>query len=103
MIKVENNGFTTGSNLTILKFTATWCGPCRMINPFVKELSSQFENKGVVINDIDVDTNSELATRFDIRAVPTILFLKDGAVVDKTVGAVQKSVLESKIENLLSK
>ncbi len=84
----------------LVDFWAEWCGPCRMVAPIVSELAKEYEGKAVV-GKIDVDGNPKVAADFGIRNIPTILFFKNGEVVDKQVGAVPKSVLASKIESLL--
>ncbi|MFW5793254.1 MAG: thioredoxin [Bacteroidota bacterium] len=84
----------------LVDFWAEWCGPCRMVAPIVSELADEYEGKAV-IGKVDVDSNPEIATKYGIRNIPTILFLKNGEVVDKQVGAVPKNVLEDKIKTLL--
>jgi len=84
----------------VVDFWAEWCGPCRMVGPLVEELAQEYEGK-VVIGKMDVDDNTDTPTEYGIRNIPTILFFKDGQVVDKQVGATQKSVLAGKIEALL--
>jgi thioredoxin 1 len=84
----------------LVDFWAEWCGPCRMVAPIVSELSAEYEGKAVV-GKLDVDSNPEVAQKFGIRNIPTMLFFKNGEVADKQVGAVPKSMLVSKIENLL--
>ncbi len=84
----------------LVDFWAEWCGPCRMVAPIVKEISAEYEGKAVV-GKLDVDTNPEVAQKYGIRNIPTILFFKNGEVADKQVGAVPKSMLTAKIENLL--
>lgn len=85
----------------VLDFWAEWCGPCRMVGPIVEELATEYEGK-VIIGKVDIeDNNDELISKYGIRNIPTILFFKDGEVVDKQVGAAQKSVLIEKIDNLL--
>ena len=84
----------------LVDFWAEWCGPCRMIAPIVQEISEEYAGK-LVVGKVDVDSNPGIATKFGIRNIPTILFFKNGEVVDKQVGAAQKSVLVDKIENLL--
>jgi thioredoxin 1 len=84
----------------IVDFWAEWCGPCRMVGPIVKEISQDFEGRAVVTK-LDVDNNPEISAKFGIRNIPTILFFKNGQIVDKQVGAVPKNVLVSKLEAIL--
>lgn len=84
----------------VIDFWAEWCGPCRMVGPIIEELSSEYDDK-VIIGKVDVDNNDEVTSKYGIRNIPTILFIKDGEVVDKQVGAAAKSVFVEKIENLL--
>ncbi|MBS4013088.1 MAG: thioredoxin [Bacteroidetes bacterium] len=84
----------------LVDFWAEWCGPCRMIAPIVNELANDYEGKAL-IGKVDVDSNPEISARFGIRNIPTILFIKNGEVVDKQVGAVPKNVLSAKIDALL--
>ena len=77
-----------------------WCGPCRIIGPVVDELANDYEGR-VVIGKVNVDNNSELSAKYGIRNIPTILFIKNGEVVDKSVGASPKNVLEEKLDALL--
>ncbi len=84
----------------LVDFWAEWCGPCRMVGPVVEELATEYDGKAVV-GKVDVDNNPEVATKFGIRNIPTILFFKDGEVVDKQVGAAPKTTLASKIDSLL--
>jgi len=89
-----------GDKPLVVDFWAEWCGPCRMIAPFVEELASEYEDKAV-IGKMNVDENDEVVGQFGIRNIPTILFFKNGELVDKHVGAAQKSALEDKIKALL--
>lgn len=84
----------------VIDFWAEWCGPCRMVGPIVEELANDYADK-VVIGKVDVDSNDEITSKYGIRNIPTILFFKDGEIVDKQVGAAQKSVLVEKIDKLL--
>ncbi len=83
--------------LTVIDFWAEWCGPCRMISPIVEELSKEYSDK-VLVGKVDVDNNPEISMKYGIRSIPTILFLKNGEVVHKHVGATSKKVLADKIE-----
>ncbi|MBS4059754.1 MAG: thioredoxin [Bacteroidetes bacterium] len=84
----------------IVDFWAVWCGPCRMVGPIVEEIGAEYEGKAKVVK-LDVDNNPQTATQFGIRNIPTILFFKNGQVVDKQVGAVPKQVLVNKLEAIL--
>jgi thioredoxin 1 len=84
----------------VIDFWAEWCGPCRMVGPMVEELTKEYEGR-VQIGKMNVDDNTETPETYGIRNIPTILFFKDGLLVDKQVGATQKSVLATKIEALL--
>ena len=84
----------------LLDFWAEWCAPCRMIAPFVEQLSQEYEGKAVV-GKVDVDSNPQIAGKYGIRNIPTILFFKNGNMVDKQVGAVPKNTLAAKLDALL--
>lgn len=84
----------------VVDFWATWCGPCKQIAPYVEELAEQYKDQ-VNIGKCDVDDNSELPGEYGVRNIPTLLFIKNGEVVDKQVGAATKAQLEAKIKALL--
>ncbi len=84
----------------IIDFWAEWCGPCRRIAPIIDELSVEFADKAMICK-CDVDSNDEIATKYGIRNIPTILFIKNGEIVDKTVGAATKSQIQEKLEAML--
>ncbi len=83
-----------------LDFWATWCGPCKKIGPIIEELASEYEGQ-VIIGKVDVEEAEDLTAEFGIRNVPTVIFIKNGEVVDKSVGAATKAVLEEKVKALL--
>ena len=84
----------------LVDFWAVWCGPCRMVGPVVEEIANDYEGKAIV-GKVDVDNNPEVAQKFGIRNIPTILFIKNGEVVDKQVGAAQKSALTDKLDAIM--
>lgn len=84
----------------VLDFSAAWCGPCQKVGPIIDELATQFEGQ-VNIGKCDVDENDELPSQYGVRNIPTILFIKNGEVVDKQIGAATKDVLEAKVKALL--
>lgn len=84
----------------MVDFWATWCGPCKKIGPYVEELAQQYEGQAI-IGKVDVDDNDQLAIRFGIRNIPTILFFRNGEIVDKQVGAAPKAALEAKLQSIL--
>lgn len=81
----------------LVDFWAEWCGPCRMVGPIVEELATEYEGKAV-ITKMNVDENPEITAKYGIRNIPTILFFKNGEIVDKTVGALPKGKLAEKID-----
>ncbi len=86
--------------VAVIDFWAEWCGPCRMIGPIIEELSSEYDGKAL-IGKVNVDYNPEIAMKYGIRSIPTVLILKNGEVVDKHVGTTTKQVLANKIESHL--
>ncbi|MDH6306802.1 thioredoxin 1 [Parabacteroides sp. PF5-5] len=84
----------------VVDFWAEWCGPCRMVGPIIDDLEKEYAGR-VTIGKMDVDNNNDVVSKFGIRNIPTVLFFKDGKMVDKQVGATQKSAYASKIEALL--
>ena len=85
-----------GEGLTVVDFWATWCAPCRMIAPVLDQLAAQYTGKARVMK-LDVDSNVRTASRFNVRSIPTMLFFKDGKLVDQVIGA-DKAKLEAKFK-----
>jgi thioredoxin 1 len=83
--------------LAVVDFWASWCGPCRTIEPIVDELAEEFQGK-IKIYKVDVDANPRSASTYSVRSIPSILFFKGGSVVDTVIGAAPKSKLKEKIE-----
>ncbi|MBO5850200.1 MAG: thioredoxin [Paludibacteraceae bacterium] len=86
--------------LVVMDFWAEWCGPCRMVAPIVDELAEEYSGK-VFIGKVNVDDNNDAVEKYGIRNIPTILFIKNGEIVDKKVGAATKADLKAKIDAML--
>lgn len=84
----------------VVDFWATWCGPCRMVAPILEQLAAEYDGK-IVVGKCDVEENDELAAEYGIRNIPTLLFFKNGEVVDKLIGAQPKPKVEEKFKALL--
>ena len=84
----------------LLDFWAEWCGPCRLIGPLVEEISKE-QGDNALVAKVNVDENPQAAMKFGIRNIPTILYIKNGEVIDKQVGAASKDVLTSKLTALM--
>ena len=90
-----------GKGLVMVDFWAEWCGPCRMVAPIVDELAQEYSEKLQVFK-LNTDENPEVAGRYQIMGIPTLLFFKDGKAVDKIVGAAAKKQFKDKIDTLLA-
>jgi thioredoxin len=90
----------SASQPAIVDFWAVWCGPCRTVGPIIENIAEEYEGKALVAK-LDVDSNREVAVRYGIQAIPTLLFFKGGEVVDRIVGAADKKAILSKLDALL--
>lgn len=90
----------SSNTVVVADFWAEWCGPCKMVGPFIEQLAAEYEGKAA-IGKIDIEENDDLATKYAIRNIPTVLFFKNGEVVDKMVGASPKAAYEEKLKSLL--
>jgi len=89
-----------GDKPVMVDFWAEWCGPCRMIGPTIEELAGEYEDKAI-IGKMNVDENDEIPAEYGIRSIPTILFFKNGTLIDKHVGVASKSMLAEKLKAIL--
>ncbi|MDZ7779409.1 MAG: thioredoxin [Gemmatimonadota bacterium] len=105
ILEVTDNNFVSeieqGEGLHMVDFWATWCGPCRMVAPIVSELAGEYQDKGLRVGKLDVDSNPSTTARFRVTSIPSVLFFKGGELVDRVVGAVPRPQLEEKIKEHL--
>ncbi|MCI0470004.1 MAG: thioredoxin [Nitrospirae bacterium] len=94
------NEVIQGKGVVMVDFWAVWCGPCKMVAPTVEELAKEYAGKAK-IGKLNTDENPDIATRYKIMGIPTIMFFKDGQKADQIVGAVPKPQLKAKIDSLL--
>jgi thioredoxin 1 len=94
------NSYKNGDKPLVVDLWATWCGPCRALAPTIAELAQDYDGK-IVVGKCDVEENDDIAMEFGVRNIPTILFFKNGKLVDKFVGAASKSKLDEKFKALL--
>lgn len=100
-INLENiNDLEASSSLLVIDFGATWCGPCKVVAPIVEELATEYEGKAN-IGKCDVEDNDDIATKYKVRNVPTLVFVKDGKLLYRHVGVITKADLSAKIEAYL--
>ncbi len=85
------------NQLAVVDLSAEWCGPCRMVSPIIHELASEYEGR-IIAGELNVDENPDITARYRVRNIPTVLFFKNGEVVDKQIGAVPKATYKAIIE-----
>ena len=96
--QIFDETLVANEGLLMLDFWAPWCGPCRAIAPVLEELAEASEGR-VTLMKVNIDEQPGLAARYGIRSIPTILFVKDGVIVDRVVGAAPKRVLQEHLEH----
>ncbi|RDU58428.1 thioredoxin [Helicobacter sp. MIT 99-5507] len=101
-IELNNDNFEsiTNNGVSLVDFWAPWCGPCKMLNPIIEKLVDEFEGKANICK-VNTDEENDLASKFGIRSVPTIIFMKNGEVVAQMIGVTSEQVLRDKINSLL--
>ena len=104
-LEITDNNFEEtvmkSDKAVLIDFWAEWCGPCRMVGPLVEELATEYDGKAVV-GKVNVDENPNIAAKFGIRNIPTLLYIKNGEVVDKQVGATSKDALAQKLDGAMA-
>ena len=93
----EFNEIINSSNLTVVKFGAEWCGPCKMMNTTIETIENEFNKVNFVEVDVEEGSNDDIVSRFNIRNIPVLIFMKNGDTLTKSVGAISKDVLIEKI------
>jgi len=99
-LTVSNFDEITKEGVSLVDFWAPWCGPCRMIAPVIEELAAEYEGKANICK-VNTDEEQDIAVKYGIRSIPTILFFKNGEVVEQMVGAASKQAFADKINALL--
>ncbi len=90
------------SGTVLVDFSATWCGPCKLLAPIVEEIAKDYGAKGLKVGAVDIDENQELAARYGVMSVPTLLLFKGGEVKNQTVGAMPKAKLAQFVDKVLA-
>ena len=102
-VKITSENFESykkGNLPLVVDLWATWCGPCKMIGPIISELANDYDGK-IIVGKCNIEDNEDVAIEYGVRNIPTILFFKNGKLVDKFVGAAPKEKLDSKFKELL--
>lgn len=96
----ENIKEVTSSGIVLIDFWAPWCGPCRMLSPVIDELAQEYDGKAKICK-VNTDEYQDLTVEYAVRSVPTILFMKNGKVVDQLIGANSKQAFADKLDALI--
>ncbi len=94
------DAFVKGSPAAVVDCWAAWCGPCRFLSPVIEDLAR--EHGEVSFGKLNVDENREVPVRFGIMSIPTLLYFRDGSLVDKTIGALPKEAIENRLKRILA-
>lgn len=100
-LTASNMDETINEGVALVDFWAPWCGPCRMIAPVIEELAADYEGKAKICK-VNTDEEQDIAIKYGIRSIPTIILFKDGQVVEQMVGAASKQAFEEKLNALLA-
>ncbi len=92
--------FIANNEVAVLDCWAAWCGPCRMLTPIIEQLAK--ERSDVVFGKLNVDHNRQIPMKYGIMSIPTLLFFKNGQLVDKTLGALPRARIEERLDNIVS-
>ncbi len=98
-LTTENFEATVKEGISLVDFWAPWCGPCKMLSPVIEELAEDFDGKANICK-VNTDTQQDLAVKYSVRSIPTILFMKNGELVDQLIGAQSKQALTDKLNAL---
>lgn len=85
------------AKLAVVDLSAEWCGPCRIVSPIIHELATEYHDR-IVVGELNVDQNPSVTARYKVRNIPTVLFIKNGEIVDKQIGAMPKATYKALIE-----
>jgi thioredoxin 1 len=99
-LKKDNFEDTINEGVSLVDFWAPWCGPCRMLSPIIDQLAQEFEGKAKICK-VNSDEEQDLTIKYGVRSIPTMLFIKDGEVVDQLIGANPKQALVDKLNSLI--
>lgn len=99
-LTAENFDSITSKGVSLVDFWAPWCGPCRMIAPTIDQLAEEYEGKANICK-VNTEEEPDLTAKYQVRSIPTILFIKDGEIVDQLIGATNKTTLEEKLNKYL--